>query len=179
MSALLPLGEVVEGRWWQVTRCDPRARALVDGESFGGAPHYSRQTPGAGEFMSNGRTLVLLTLDGRAVWGAIENRDPRGGLHWRVSMFRNEGAGLSSELIREATELTFAYWSRRYGALPLVPLRTEVDASRVRPKRDPGRCFLRAGWVVVERGNSNRHPAAVVLEAPGEAERIGTKEAMR
>ena len=29
-----------------------------------------------------------------------------------------------------------------------VPLTTEVDPSRVRRKRDPGRCFRRAGWLV-------------------------------
>lgn len=60
------------GSWRRVTRCDVRARLLAD-------RHYSRQTIGARDFMSNGRTLVLLTNDGRAVWGAIENMDPGGG----------------------------------------------------------------------------------------------------
>ena len=62
-----------EGRWHQVRRCDVRARLLAD-------RHYSRQTPGADEFMSNGRPLVLLTDDERAVWGVLENMSPaRGG----------------------------------------------------------------------------------------------------
>ena len=26
------------------------------------------------------------------------------------------------------------------------PLTTEVDASKVKRKRDPGRCFIKAGW---------------------------------
>lgn len=164
------MSDVATSNWLPVKRCEPRARALVDGESFGGAPHYSRQTPGATEFMSNGRTFVLLTDCGRGVWGVIENKDPRGGLHWRVSMFRNEGAGLSSALVRTATDLTFAYWLRRYGALPKVPLRTEVDPSKTRRKRDPGRCFRKAGWRVVGETKTGRG-VRVVLEAPGERER--------
>jgi hypothetical protein len=165
-----PLFLLPDDRWHVVKRCDPSARALVDGDAFGLLPHYSRQTPGAPEFMASGKTLVMLTDDARAVWGVIESLEPgnTGKLHWRVSMFRNEGAGVSSELIREATNRTFSYWQRHYGALPPVPLRTEVNPRKVRPKRDPGRCFLRAGWrrVKVHRG-------LVVLEAPGETERCG------
>ena len=155
-------------RWWVVDRDDQRARKLVDGETFGGAPHYSRQTPGADEFMSNGKTLVLLSVCERAVWGAIENNDPAGGLHWRCSMFRNEGAGLASDLVREATSLTFDWWRYHYGGLPPVPFRTEVDPAKVRPKRDPGRCFLRAGWRVVPPAEVPRATKRgfVVLEAP-------------
>jgi hypothetical protein len=55
-------------------------------------------------------------------------------------VFRNEGAGLSSDLVREADELAWQRW-------PNEPRHfTYVDASKIRPKRDPGRCFLRAGW---------------------------------
>ena len=139
--------------WRQVRRCDPAARALAD-------RHYSRQTPGATEFMASGRTFVLLAHDHSAVWGAIENLDPVGNRRWRCSIFRNEGVARSSDLIRSATALTVAYWERRWG-LPAVPLTTEVDPAKVRTKRDPGRCFLRAGWrrIGVVRG-------LVVLEAP-------------
>lgn len=149
------------GAWWAVDRCDERARRLADS-------HYSRQTPGARDFMSSGRTLVLLTLDSLAVWGAIENLDPAGGLHWRVSIFRNTSPARSSELVAEGTARTFEYWERHYGARPRVPLRTEVDPSKTRRKRDPGRCFLKAGWrrIEVKRG-------LVILEAPGESERVG------
>lgn len=66
--------------------------------------------------------------------------------------------------MREATARTYAYWRRHYGGLPAVPLTTEVDPRKTRRKRDPGRCFLRAGWsrVGVVRG-------LVVLRAPEES----------
>ena len=60
-------------------------------------------------------------------------------------VFRNEGAGLSSDLIRTATERTYVEWLRRYGELPEERLRTEVDVRRVR-SRNPGFCYLMAGW---------------------------------
>lgn len=141
--------------WRPVKRVDVRARALAD-------RHYSRQTPGHREFMPPGRTLVMVTADASAVWGAVENWF-KGERRWRVSIFRNEGEARSSDLIRTATVETFAHWVLRYGALPEVPLRTEVDPAKTRHKRDPGRCFIRAGWrrVGVVRG-------LVVLEAPSD-----------
>lgn len=60
-------------------------------------------------------------------------------------LFRNLGAGLSSELIRSATEATYAAWIERYGALPEERLRTEVDTRRVR-SANPGYCYKMAGW---------------------------------
>lgn len=156
MSVQLPLW--ADGHWRRVNRCDARARALAD-------RHYSRQTPGALDFMANGRTLVLLTDDARAVWGCIEMLGFDGTRMWRCSIFRNEGPTLSSELVREATARTYDYWRRHYGGLPSVPLRTEVDPEKTRRKRDPGRCYLRAGWRVVGETGSGK----VLLEAPVEA----------
>lgn len=139
--------------WHRVWRRDPRALALAD-------RHYSRQSHGSDQFMPPGRVLVLLTADGLAVWGACENLDPAGGRRWRVTIFRNEGPMLSSDLVRAATEKTRAHWIARYGGLP-GPLETEVDPRKTRRKRDPGRCFRRAGWVVV-----GRRRGLVVLRAP-------------
>lgn len=147
-----------DGHWVPVKRCDARARELAD-------RHYSRQTPGSAEFMANGRTLVMLTRDGSAVWGAIEMNDWNQAAVWRCSIFRNEGTIRSSDLIREATARTRAYWRRHYGGVPSAPLRTEVDRERVRHKRDPGRCFIRAGWRVV---GVTAARGFVVLEAPEE-----------
>lgn len=63
--------------------------------------------------------------------------------------------------MREATETTHRYWQRHYGGLPAVPLQTEIDPTKIRHKRDPGRCFRKAGWRVV-----GEHRGLVVLEAP-------------
>lgn len=61
---------------------------------------------------------------------------------WVNSCFRNEGAGLSSELIREAVAATRWRWI----TVPDLGMVTFVDASKVKHKRDPGRCYLRAGF---------------------------------
>jgi hypothetical protein len=150
----------VEGYWHHVARNDARARALAD-------RHYSRQTIGAVDFMANGKTFVMVTADARAVWGVIENRDPVGAHRWRCSIFRNEGPTLSSELIREATDRTYIYWERHYGGRPSVPLRTEIDPAKTRHKRDPGRCFLKAGWHHVGwTAEGHGRGSLRVLEAP-------------
>ena len=145
-----------DGLWHKVNRNDPRGRALAD-------KHYSRQTPGAVDFLASGKTFCLLTDDAKAVWGVIENLDPAGGLHWRCAIFRNTGPHLSSDLVREATERTFVYWRRKWGGLPPVPLRTEVDPDKTRRKRDPGRCFVKAGW---RRLKERTTKGLVQLEAP-------------
>lgn len=161
MTALVPSRQLAFPLWREVIRCDEQARALVDGESVKKPPHYSRQTPGARDFMGPGRTFVLLTADARAVWGVIENQAPRwGGLRWRCSMFRNESGVLSSDLIRSATALTVAYWWDTHG-MPPVWLTTEVDPRKTREKQHPGFCFRAAGW----RERCERR-GLVVLEAP-------------
>jgi hypothetical protein len=143
----------------RVSSRDSRARALAD-------RHYSRQQPGTRDFMPPGQKLVLLTPCERAVWAVVANLDPAGSEQFRVSLFRCEGGGLASDLIRSATATTYELWRERYGALPSVPLRTEVDPRKVRRKRDPGRCFLRAGWRYVGKSRSHRHRGALVFEAP-------------
>lgn len=148
----ITLGEP-EHPWQQVTKFDRRAVDLVDGiwpgAPIGTKPHYSRQTPGSNQFMASGETLILLAEFSpvqRAVWGAILNMDPVGELRFRCSIFRNETPWLSSYLIREATPLTQLRWWREKAWRGTPPLTTEVDPEKTRRKRDPGRCFRRAGW---------------------------------
>lgn len=92
-----------------------------------------------GLFVGPGEKLVLITPDCRAlfVWRKFRSMDHQAGVNCAV--FRNEGAGLSSDLIREADQIAWSKWpgERHY---------TYVDPRRTRRKRDPGRCFLRAGW---------------------------------
>lgn len=61
-------------------------------------------------------------------------------------LFRNLGAGLSSQLILDATEETYRHWVERYGALPTERLRTEIGIGQVK-SANPGYCYLKAGRV--------------------------------
>jgi hypothetical protein len=161
--------------WEMSGSSDPRALAVVDG--FGRfsdhGPHYSRRTPGSKTFTGCGQEVVLVTAAGDAVWAVVHQRtpQPRGtkGVKtpfvWRNMLFRNLGPSLSSDLIRAAVDATFSAWQQRYGDLPRAPLRTEVDVRKVK-SRNPGYCYLMAGWVKgpVKRGK-------LFLYAPGERER--------
>jgi len=127
--------------WREVTRWDNATREIAD-------RHYNRQKVGARQFVPPGRCLVLHaeTASGRAFWitswpFAQYVRHAWPGA-WVCSAFRNEGAGLSSELIRAAVRATCWRWPD----VPDLGMITFVDASKVRRKRDPGRCFLRAGF---------------------------------
>jgi hypothetical protein len=130
--------------WHLSWRADPRARALAD-------RHYSRRSPGAGQFAPPGRCVVLLTEGADALWVSSRQR-PRWVRHawpdaWVCSLFRNESGHLSSGLIRQAVAATRWLW----GAAPRQGVVTFVDPARVRRKRDPGRCFRKAGWAVCGR----------------------------
>lgn len=125
---------------WNVAhRCHPAAAALAD-------RHYSRQHIGAANMMPPGRCLVLVTRECDAVWGtgwpfAEWVRHAWAGA-WMCTIFRNESPHLSSELIREAVAVT--RW--HYGEPPPLGMVTFVKADAVRRKRDPGRCFRKAGF---------------------------------
>ena len=135
-------------RWLISDKGDPVARRLVDGITVNGAPHYSRQTPGAKQWTRNGQNLVFVTANGLAVWCTFRPTPgkatrPDGLDAWECTMFRNEGGGLSSELIQEAHLLSLALW----GATPRDGLITFIRPDRVR-SRNPGYCYKRAGWAV-------------------------------
>lgn len=167
----LALVERAAGRWELSSSSDPRALAVVDGRGRFAAhgPHYSRRTPGSKTFTGVGQEIVLVTTCGRAVWACVRQRTPskagsgrtrgRAGASdvapvfvWRNMVFRNLGGGLSSDLIREATDMTYQEWTKRYGVLPPERLRTEIKVSAVRSS-NPGYCYLMAGW---ERGPVRR-----------------------
>lgn len=126
-------------RWSISFRADPAVRVLAD-------RHYNRQSIGSPQFVPPGRCVVLRTLCGRASWVTLSQRPEyvkhAWPLAWNNSLFRNEGAGVSSELIREAIAATLAMWP----CPSPQGIVTFVDPSRVRRKRDPGRCYLRAGF---------------------------------
>lgn len=126
-------------RWHLSHRFDPRALSLAD-------RHYSRRKPGSPQFVPPGRCLVLLTAAADALWVTswpfaeyVRHAWPGA---WMCSLFRNESAHLSSELIREAIAATRAV----YGEPPPLGMVTFIDGDKTRRKRDPGRCYIRAGF---------------------------------
>jgi hypothetical protein len=126
--------------WWHLShRAHPRAVELAD-------RHYSRQKPGTPQFVPPGRCLVLLTTHADALWvsswpEAAYVKHAWAGA-WTCSLFRNEGPVLSSLLIRQALASTRWWWNE----VPALGMVTFIDPARVRHKRDPGRCFLKAGF---------------------------------
>jgi hypothetical protein len=130
--------------WRESWRADPRALPLAD-------RHYNRQKVGSPQFVPPGACCVLLTDKADAVWvtswpiaayvqhawaGAMVN-----------SLFRREPECeyVASDLIVAAAAATRAHWA----SLPDLGMVSFVDAGKIRRKRDPGRCYRRAGWTHV------------------------------
>lgn len=128
---------------WRIShRADPEACELAD-------RHYNRQSVGSDQFVPPGRCVVLFceTPTGKAFWitsypYAEWVKHVWAGA-WVCSAFRNEGAALASELILQAVAATRAV----IGEPPPLGMVTFVRPDMVRRKRDPGRCFLRAGFL--------------------------------
>jgi hypothetical protein len=127
------------GTWYRSWNADPAALRLAD-------RHYSRQHIGSNQMMPPGRQLVLVTGDESAVWGTawpfaqyVNRAWPDA---WLCCIFRNEGAHLSSDLIREAVAIT----RHVYGEPPPSGFITFIDTGKVRKKRDWG-AVLQAGRV--------------------------------
>lgn len=154
------------GGWEMSSSSCPRALAIVDGTGphAGHGPHYSRRTPGSKTFTGVGKEVVFVHQSGLAVWAVVLQRTPsrrgsgssrgRSGVAdascrwvWRNMLFRRLPCCpvIASELIMAATDATYAAWIDRYGGLPTVRLRTEVDTRRVQSS-NPGYCYKMAGW---------------------------------
>lgn len=125
---------------WELShRADPVARELAD-------RHYNRQSIGHVQFVPPGRCVVLRTPAGDAFWvtswpiAEYVQHDWAGA--WICSAFRNESKHLSSDLVRDAVSATLSIWPEP----PELGLVTFVDATKTRRKRDPGRCFRKAGF---------------------------------
>lgn len=137
---------------WELShRADPDVVPIAD-------RHYNRQKIGSPQFVPPGRCVVLkigtrAQLRERQTGGAFwvtswpfaEYVKHAWAGAWVCSAFRNEGAGLSSELIREAVALTRGVWEP-----PVSGMVTFVNASKTargRGKDSPiGKCFLDAGF---------------------------------
>lgn len=125
--------------WQRTTKGAPAAVALAD-------RHYSRVRYGktGGQVGPPGRLLVFVTETADALW-VTHWPDPKLALDgldsWRCVLFRNEGAELSSMLIRAAMDVTAETWGDR----PRDGWVTWVDTNEIR-STNPGYCFLQAGW---------------------------------
>lgn len=144
---------------WHIThRCDLAASALAD-------RHYNRQSPGAANFVPPGRCLVLRNQDATAVWVtswpfAKYTHHAWAGA-WVNSLFRKECDGLASDFIRDALAATRWYWPD----VPALGMITFVDTRFVKHRRDPGRCYLKAGFRRVGITKVNRLLAFQLLPA--------------
>lgn len=126
--------------WRLGNRADRVAVSLAD-------RHYSRQHSGTGQFVPPGRCLVLVAVDGQAAWVTSWPFAQYVKHQWAGAMvnsfFRREGGDLlASEMIVQAVACTRWHWPD----LPALGIVTFVKTDAIRKKRDPGRCYLRAGF---------------------------------
>ena len=141
---------------WRLShRFDPIAVDIAD-------RHYNRQKPGTPQFVPPGRCMVLLAEEGSALWVSswqqAEYAHHEWAGAWVNTCFRNEGAGLSSELIREAVACTRGKWEP-----PALGMITFIDRGKVRKKRDFGRCYRKAGFKEVGETKVNKLLALQLL----------------
>lgn len=146
--------------WKLSTRARSDSREIAD-------RHYNRQKPGTTQFVPTGSCLVLHSSCGRALWvtswpRAEYVRHAWPGA-WINSLFRNEGAGLSSELIRQAVAATRAH----YGEPPALGMVTFVDETKIAAPRGPharaGQCYRLAGFREIGRTKVNNLIALQLL----------------
>ena len=123
---------------WRLShRFDPASAAIAD-------RHYNRQKPGTPQFAPPGRLLVLCVEPALWVtsWPYAEFTKHRWAGAWVNSLFRREGGALASEMILAAVACT--RW--RWPDVPSLGMVTFVNPGKVRAKRDPGYCYLQAGF---------------------------------
>lgn len=137
--------------WRWSNRADHRARLIAD-------RHYNRQKIGTKQFVPPGRCLVLYaaTRSGEAIWVtswpyAQYVKHAWAGA-WVCSAFRNEGAGVASEMILQAIAATRHF----YGDPPALGMITFVDESKVKPTRVRGKdvwgwSYRKAGFIEAGR----------------------------
>ena len=125
--------------WHLSDRADPRALPLAD-------RHYNRQKIGSPQFVPPGSCLVLLTEDEGALWVTSYPKAEYVRHAWAGalvnSLFRRESGPLASDLIRAACAATRARWPD----LPPLGMVSFIDPGKTRRKRDPGRCYIKAGF---------------------------------
>src|SRR5215472_11328555 len=122
-----------ESSWIEVKDANDTARSIFR-RHYSYRPYRDGRDPA--HFVGPGEKMVLLTPDARAlfVWRKFISGDGQTGVNCAV--FRNEGAGISSELIRDAMVLAWERW-------PGARLYTYVNPKRIQSS-NPGYCFIKA-----------------------------------
>lgn len=141
---------------WQLSnRADRRVREIAD-------RHYNRQHVGSPQFVPPGRCLVLYaeTETGKAFWVTswpfAEYTHHAWAGAWVCSAFRNEGAGIASELIKQALAATV--W--KFGKPPEKGMITFIDTTKVKPtmvhgRKTYGRTYEKVGFKLVGESKVN------------------------
>ena len=132
--------------FWRLShRADPLALPLAD-------RHYNRQKPGTPQFVPPGRCMVLIhgnpvTAVWVSSWPFAEYVKHQWAGAWVNSMFRKEGPGIASAMIREAVAATRWKWPD----VPILGMVTFIDPKHVAPimvrgRPTWGRSYLEAGF---------------------------------
>lgn len=112
--------------WCMSHRADPAVLPLAD-------RHYNRQKVGSPQFAPPGSCVVFLSKCGRAFWVTSYPKAEYVKHHWAgawvCSAFRSEGAGVASELIKNAVAATKAF----YGDPPPLGMVTFINRKFVKP----------------------------------------------
>jgi hypothetical protein len=114
--------------------------------------HYSRRSPGARQFLNNGRKIVIRDRAGLVLFGWLW---PQDGMRfddqtgYNCAIFRNESSRLASEILLECEQIAIERWgpNRMY---------TYVDSRKIQKTRQPGRCFIKAGWSYARNADGTR-----------------------
>jgi hypothetical protein len=125
----------VDAVWWITKDGDKDCLELYE-------KHYSayryRDGRRRSQFVGPGQTIVLRTLEADALFVWRKFIDDSGQQGVNCAVFRNESEHRSSDLIRQADAVADFCWPRERHY-------TYVNAEKV-ASRNPGYCFLRAGW---------------------------------
>lgn len=137
MTRLLPLST-----WVPILDGDETAAAMYERHYSSARTLAKRRARGTLLFLGPGEKLVLATPCRRALFAwrwAKKRADGQSGIE--CAIFRNEGAGLSSSLIRAADMVADRRWpgERHF---------TYINPNKV-ANSNAGRCFYHAGWQYV------------------------------
>lgn len=128
--------------WIEIKDCDPVAFEIF-------SRHYSfrnyrdnrrknRSNPNRKAFVGPGERIVLISPCDRALFVWKRCRDAEDLPKLFCSVFRNEGAGLSSDLILAAEKIAMLKWKPQHAF-------TFVNPRKIK-SCNPGCCFRFAGW---------------------------------